>query len=117
MRVNMNKTKVMISGEWQNVLQKAARWLCDVCGIGIGNSIQCISCHKWVYKKCGIKGSMSKVVKSFICRDCLNPVTSTGRTNVDMSVSPNLELVDTFWFLGDALSMDGYADAAEEARI
>ena len=23
MRVNMNKTKVMISGEWQNVMQKA----------------------------------------------------------------------------------------------
>jgi len=28
MGVNMNKTKVMMSGEWQ----KAARWPCDVCG-------------------------------------------------------------------------------------
>jgi len=26
MRVNMNKTKVMISGEWQKVPQKAIRW-------------------------------------------------------------------------------------------
>jgi len=25
MRVNMNKTKVMISGEWQKVMQKAIR--------------------------------------------------------------------------------------------
>jgi len=25
MRVNMNKTKVMISGEWQKVMQKAVR--------------------------------------------------------------------------------------------
>ena len=25
MRVNINKTKVMISGEWQKVMQKAAR--------------------------------------------------------------------------------------------
>jgi len=25
MRVNMNKTKVMISGEWQKVTQKAVR--------------------------------------------------------------------------------------------
>ena len=34
----MNKTKVM---------QKAARWPCDVCGRGVGsNSIQCTSCHK-----------------------------------------------------------------------
>jgi len=30
MRVNMNKTKVMVSGEWQ----KAVRWPCGVCGRG-----------------------------------------------------------------------------------
>ena len=28
MRVDMNKTKVMISGEWQKVTQKAVRWSC-----------------------------------------------------------------------------------------
>jgi len=49
MRVNMNKTKVMTSGEWQNVMQKAVRWPCGVCGRGFGNnSIQCTSCQKWV---------------------------------------------------------------------
>jgi len=60
MRVNMNKTKVMISGEWQKVMQKAVRWPCSVCSRGVGNnSIQCTSCQKWVHKKCsGIKGSM-----------------------------------------------------------
>ena len=31
MRVNMNKNKVMIRGEWQKVMQKAVRWLCGVC--------------------------------------------------------------------------------------
>jgi len=36
MRVNMNKTKIMISGERQKPLQKAARWLCGVCGRGVG---------------------------------------------------------------------------------
>jgi len=30
MRVNMSKTKVMISGEWQKVMQKAVRWPCGV---------------------------------------------------------------------------------------
>jgi len=30
MRVNMNKTKVMISGERQMVRQKAVRWPCHV---------------------------------------------------------------------------------------
>ena len=72
-RVNMNKTKVIISGERQKPMQKAARWPCGVCGRGVGsNSIQCTSCQKWVHKKCsGIKGSVYKVMKSFICRSCV----------------------------------------------
>jgi len=86
MSVNMNKTKVMISEERQMVRQKAVRWPCWVCSKGVGNnSLQRTSCQKWVHKKCsGIKGSMSKVAKSFICRGCLNPVTSAGRTSVDI---------------------------------
>ena len=40
MRVNMNKTKAMISGECQKPIQKAARWPCGVCGRGVGcNSV------------------------------------------------------------------------------
>ena len=35
MRINMNKIKVMISGECQKPVQKAARWLCGVCGRGL----------------------------------------------------------------------------------
>ena len=57
------------------------------------------------------------MVKSFICRGCLNPVTSAGRTSVDIGASAKLELVDKFYYLGDMLSVDGDADAAMEARI
>ena len=47
MRVNVNKTKVMISGQRQKVGQKAARWPCGVCSKGVGsNSLQCTSCQK-----------------------------------------------------------------------
>jgi len=77
-----------------------------------------ISCQKWVYKKySGIKGSMSKVMMSFVCRGCENPVTGTGCTSVDIGVSANLELVDNFRYLGDMPSVDGDDDAAVEARI
>jgi len=119
MRVNMNKTKVMISGERQKLLQKAARWPCGVCGRGVGgNSIQCTRCHKWVHKKCsGIKESMYKVMRSFTCRGCSNPVISTCHTSVDIGASANLEVVDKFCYLADILSVDGDADAAVEARI
>ena len=65
----------------------------------------------------GIKGSMSKVAKSFICSGCLNSVTSAGRTSVDVGASAKLELVDKFCYLGDMLSVDGDADAAVQARI
>ena len=62
MRVNMNKTKVMISGERHMVRQKDVRWPCGVCSKGVGsNSIQCSSCQKWVHKKCsGIKVACRK---------------------------------------------------------
>jgi len=62
MRVNMNKTKVMISGKPQKVMQKAASWPCGIYGSGIGNSsVQCTSCQKWVHRKC----SMYRVMKPF----------------------------------------------------
>ena len=116
MRVNMNKTKVMINGEWQKVMQKAVRWPCGVCGSN--NSIQCTSCQKWVHRKCsGIKGSMYKVMKTFICRSCVSPVTGTGCTSVDIGVNADLELVDKFCYLGDMLSMNGDAVAAVENRM
>jgi len=57
------------------------------------------------------------MMKSFICRGCLNPVTSTGHTSVDIGASANLEVVGKFCYLGDMLSVDGHADAALEASI
>jgi len=60
---------------------------------------------------------MSKMMKSFVCRGCLNTVTSTDRTSVDISTSANLKLVNKFCHLCDMLSVDGDADTAVEARI
>jgi len=107
-RANMNKIKVMIRGEWQKVMQKAVRWPCGVCGRGIGNnSIQCTSWQKWVHGKCsGIKGNMYKKMKTFVCRGCMNPVTRTGCTSVDISVNANLESVDKFCYFGDMFGVE-----------
>jgi len=57
---------------------------------------------------------MSKVMKSFICIGCFNPVTSRGHTSVDNGASANL---DKFCYLGDMLNVNGDADADVEARI
>jgi len=47
----------------------------------------------------------------------LNPVTSAGRTSVDIGAIAKLQLVDKFCYFGDMLSVDGDADAAVDARI
>jgi len=60
---------------------------------------------------------MLKAAKSLNCRGCVNPVTSAGRTSVDIGASAKLELVDKCCYLGDMLSVDGDADAAVEAKI
>jgi len=60
---------------------------------------------------------MYKVMRSFVCRGCSNPVTSTGHISADIGASANLEVVDKFCYLGDMLSVDGDADAAVYARI
>jgi len=48
---------------------------------------------------------------------CVNLVTSTDCTRVDIGASANLEIVDMSCYLGDMLSVDEDADAAVEARI
>jgi len=58
-----------------------------------------------------------KVVKSFICKGCVNPVTGTQHTSVDIGGDANLELVDKFCYLGDMLSVEGDGDTAAETRI
>ena len=82
------------------------------------NSIQCTSCQKWVHRKySGIEGSRYKVMKTFICRGCMNSVTGIGCTSVDTGINANLELVDKFCYLRDMLSVERDADAAVENRI
>ena len=82
--------------------------------VAIHDSVLAARIHK---KRSGIKSSMSKVAKSFICSGGLNPATSAGRTSVDIGASAKLELVDKFCYLGDMFSVDGDADAAVKARI
>jgi len=56
-------------------------------------------------------------VKTFVCRGCVNQVTGTGCTSVDIDVNANLELMDRICYLHNMLSVDGDADAAMETRM
>ena len=52
-----------------------------------------------------------------MCIGCVNPVTGTRCTSVDIGDNANLELVVKFRYLGDMLSVNGDCDAAMETRI
>jgi len=49
---------------------------------------------------------MYKLMKSFICRGCVNAVNGTGCTSVDIRGDANLDLVHKFCYLGDMLIVE-----------
>ena len=53
LRVNLEKTKVLISGSGLGTLKDSGKYPCGVCRTGVGrNSILCKGCLHWVHHKC-----------------------------------------------------------------
>ena len=73
LRVNMKKTKLMISDAGLDVLRDSGAFPGAVCRNGVGvNSISCSQCKLWVHKKCsGIKGRLN-VTPDYVCARCLD---------------------------------------------
>ena len=72
LRVNMVKTKKMVSGMDLDLLKKSGKDPCGVCQKGVGsNAIFCGGCLCWIHKKCsGIKGPL-RPDPDFRCARCL----------------------------------------------
>jgi len=70
-----------------------------------------------VHKCSARKGGTINASKSFVCRGCIDQPDGMARTSVNIDEGASLELVNNFCYLGDMLSVDGYADAAMEARV
>ena len=59
LKVNMGKTKVMISGRDLHTLQTSVKYRCAVCGTGVRkDSIFCSGCLFWIYKCSDIPGRL-----------------------------------------------------------
>ena len=118
LKVNVNKTKVMFGGKWRKDAAGHVKHPCGVCGKGVGsNSVLCLTCDKWIHKRCsGVRGSLTKV-QNFECRVCKTGVTK--QDDVDMQIGNDIvfKKVHTFCYLGDMLSSDGGCDHAVSARI
>ena len=122
LKVNLKKTKIMLSRRNKGAVEKVGRWPCSVCGKGVGrNSIQCSACLSWVHKRCsGIKSSLKPDVCGFVCGVCLG-VCGDGADgsleHLSLKGGEALECVDRFCYLGDTISARGGAEAASVARV
>ena len=119
LRVNMAKTKLMVSGSNFDVLRKSGKYPCGVCQAGVGrNAIQCGGCKQWVHKKCsGIKGLLTSDL-NFRCARCLGTARPVdGRLVKEMMIGDEkLEVVPEFCYLGDMLSAGGGCELASITR-
>ena len=110
LRVNMKKTKLMISDAGLDVLCDSGAFPCAVCRSGVGaNSISCSWCKLLVHKKCsGIKGRLN-VTPDYVCLRCLDqarPIDGRPITQVEVD-GKLLDMEASFCYLGDMLSAGG----------
>ena len=119
LRVNMGKTKLMVSGSNLDVLRKSGKYPCGVCQAGVGrNDVQCGGSRQLVHKKCsGIKGSLTSDL-NFRCAHCLGTARSVdGRLVKEVMIgNEKLEVVPEFCYLGDILSAGGGCELASISR-
>ena len=118
LRVNMKKTKILVSGAGLDLLEKSGKFPCAVCLKGVGaNSILCSVCNLWVHKKCsGIVGRLANN-PLYVFPRCLGtarPINGRLVTNIVVNGS-ELDAENKF-YLGDMLSSGGGCNQAIKAR-
>ena len=93
LRVNMNKTEVMVCGHNLNPLQDSGCYPCGVCRKGVGrNSIYYQGCQHWVHKKCSGITRRIKADPHYRCRRCQGSARPTVGRLIDKVITQNQEL-------------------------
>ena len=119
LRVNMKKTKLMVSGPRLDLLCDSGAFPCAVCRSGVGvNSIQCSQCMYWVHKKCsGVRGRLAED-PDYVCPRCCDharPIDNRPVTQVDVD-EMQLDVESNFCYLGDILCAGGGCKLATVTR-
>ena len=116
LKVNVGKTKCMISGE---ASRKEVSKIdpCSECGGRVGrNSVLCVTCGLWVHKRCsGVTKSLEKVSGTFKCKKCVGGKNDVAEEVEEMG--DGVEKVESFVYLGDCLSVDGGCRKAITTRV
>ncbi len=95
--MNMEKTKIVISGEEPMIIMESGRYPWGCCGRGVGeNSVWCAGCERWCHQRCSGVRDVRRAGVDFHCPTCVGG----GQTEVDvrqvwMGEAP-VEVVDSF---------------------
>ena len=108
LKMNIGKTKVMVSGRGLHTLQTSGKYPCAVCRKGVPkNSIFCSGCSFWVHKKCS--NNPGRLVKdpNFRCGRCLGNARAIDRRPcVEVQLADRkIDVVDNFVYLGDCICL------------
>ena len=109
LRVNAEKTKIMICGTGLDLLQSSDEFPCTVCRTGVGsNSTFCNGCKHRAHKKCSGLKCLTKDPDYRYTRCWETACPLDGRPQKEVQVGPDkLEVVASFCYLGDMLSAAG----------
>ena len=122
LRVNMEKTKVMKCHLRCGQAQDSVKYPCGICRKGVGrNSIHCLTCKKWIHKRCsGVRGRLKDDI-GFRCSNCVGGVTTVTAEGSELKLSnesgDKLECVNKFCYLGDMIGSGGGAEEASRMRV
>ena len=119
MKLNMGKTKVVISGRDLHTLQTSGKCPCAVCRKYVGKNL--IFCSGWsfrVHKKCSNIPARLVEDPEFRCRRCLgNAQAIDGRSCVEAQLADwKLDVVNNFVYIGDCICLGGDCELATIKR-
>ena len=118
LKVNLGKTKVMVSGRNVGEPKEEGHFPCAICKKGVGsNSIYCKSCKHWVHKRCsGIKGKLASG-QEYTCSKCSADCPPEAENVVVNCGGQKIDVVEKFCYLGDTIGARGGAEESVTARI
>ena len=72
--MNVGKTKVMVGNSGGKMIVNSGMFPWK--GVQL-NFVQCTVCIKWIYKRCRVRGNLSRVANGFRCKRCDGTIQET----------------------------------------
>ena len=123
LKVNIEKTKVLVSGKECETTVQSGDYPCGVCGRGVGrNSVLCTSCGKWIHHRCSELPNVNVALRmNFVCSTCRGHRNDQPMQTDNIALGPTgsdvVEEVESFCYLGSIVDREGGVERAVRARV